>query len=166
MRAVQLKRLNALKKPRARQIFFRLLVSCLLAACLLAACSSPVTAPAAGETPSTAVQTSPESTPTPADVFVTKVWVSNENPGPDETVTIYGTLQRNGMYLNGVMMYATWPGPEDLHGLPNCSIDVIYQRGICNTKAGNYPSGVYVPIDISFVFRGKTYTGKTGFTPK
>jgi hypothetical protein len=149
-----------LKKTWVRQVFFWL-----LAGWLLAACSSPAALPAV-VTPAAAAQVSPESMPTPADVFAVKVWVSNENPRPDETVIIYGTLRRNGLYLNGLMMYATWPGPEDLHGMPNCSIDVIYQRGVCTTYAGNFPSGVYVPIDISFVFRGKTYTGQTGFTPK
>jgi hypothetical protein len=117
-------------------------------------------------TPAAEALPSAEITPTPTDVFIVDVWVSNPDPAPTETVIILGTLRRNGLYLNHVTMNATWPDEDNPRNMPNCTVQVLYQRGVCSTLAGKYPPGVYVPIDISFTFRGKTYTGTTGFTPK
>jgi hypothetical protein len=63
-------------------------------------------------------------------------------------------------------MTATWPDSKLERGVPNCHVQVIYQRGICITEASKYPVGVFVPVTVRFEYRGGTYSAQTGFTPQ
>ncbi len=130
---------------------------------LLTACSVSGTVPETQASPAPSAVPSP----TPEDIYEVQVWVDNPNPARDETVTISGSLIKNGVYLSQMLrMEAWWPEEGQDRGVPNCFSMVIYQRGICTLEAKDYPSGVYVPVTVELEYNGKTYTGTTGFTPK
>ena len=108
------------------------------------------------------------STPTTKseDTFQVYAWVGNPDPAQDDKVILSGSLIKNGVYLGGMAMQATWPDETHERGVPNCSVQVIYQRGICIIDASRYPPDVYVPITVTFGYRDQTYIGHTGFTPR
>jgi hypothetical protein len=127
----------------------------------LAACAQPTALrTTAGEA---STQPAAPPTPTPSDQFVVTAWVDNPYPKSGERINISGSLQKNGTYLGGMMMSAYWPDEDD-DRLPDCHIQVIYQRGICIVYAENFPVGEYTPIKISFDYFGQVFTGETGFT--
>jgi hypothetical protein len=131
----------------------------LLACLLLASCGAqPPTPPGKTATPAASA--------TPADKFEVYAWVDKPTPAKDERVIISGSLKKNGVYLGGMAMTAIWPDSTLERGVPNCHVQVIYQRGICITEADKYPSGVYVPVTVKFEYRGGTYTAQTGFKPQ
>lgn len=143
-----------------RHASFLILVCLALTACL------PKASPAPGLQASPTPSTAPLSSPTPGDVFEVEAWVDNPTPARDERITASGSLIKNGVYLGGMMMRGTWPEEDQERGVPNCFVLVIYQRGVCTIEVKDYPSGVYVPITVSFEYNSKTYTGQTGFTPR
>jgi hypothetical protein len=110
------------------------------------------------------VTLAPASTST--DRFEVEAWVDKPAPARDERVTVSGSLIKNGVYLGGIMMQATWPEAAQERGVPNCYVLVIYQRGVCTIEAGSYPSGEFVPVTITFEYKGIQYSGQTGFTPR
>ena len=93
-------------------------------------------------------------------------WVNNPEPARGEQVIVYGSLIKNGVLLGGIMMQGTWEDASHTPGTPNCFVLVTYGRGVCVIETANFPPGVYVPVQIKFVYRGETYTGSTGFTPR
>lgn len=132
---------------------------------LLAACSSGAVVPTEQPvTPSPQAASSLSSAY--EEVFEVRAWVNKPNPERDERVTLHGSLIKNGVYLGGMAMQAVWPEEGQERGVPNCSVQVIYQAGVCAIEAADYPSGVYVPITVIFNYRGERYTAETGFTPK
>jgi hypothetical protein len=131
--------------------------------CALAACSTatvePVSAP---------LLTQPLRLEEPAaevGEFTVEAWVDNPEPSSGERINISGSLRRNGLYLGGMMMSGFWPDEDD-DRLPDCHIQVIYQRGICTVYADDFPVGEYIPVKVSFEYFGNTYSGETGFTRK
>jgi hypothetical protein len=108
----------------------------------------------------------PQPTNTPADAFEVKAWVDKPNPTQEERVTLHGSLIKNGVFLGGMMMSATWPDPDHERGVPNCTSLVTYGAGKCAIEANKFPQGQFVPITVSFDYQGKRYTGQTGFTPR
>jgi hypothetical protein len=128
---------------------------------LFAACSSSPVLTAEPDTSKVTLEPAP--TPTSSDIFRLEAWVDNPNPKSGERINISGSLIKNGVYLGGMMMSAYWPDEDD-DRLPDCHIQVIYQRGICTVYADNFPVGEYTPVKISFDYFGQTFTGETGFT--
>jgi hypothetical protein len=92
--------------------------------------------------------------------------VNNPEPERGEQVIVYGSLIKYGVLLGGIMMQGTWADESHKPGTPNCFVLVTYGRGVCVVETGQYSAGVYVPINIRFDYRNKTYTGSTGFTPR
>lgn len=136
----------------------RIILLALTLICLVA-CAGP----AAPTAPPTAL---PTVTPATDDVFEVFAWVDKPTPARDERVTISGSLVKNGVYLGGIMMRADWPREGQERGVPNCFVQMIYQRGVCVAEASDYPSGVYVPVTVTIEYRGVIYTAETGFTPQ
>jgi len=124
--------------------------------------------PKAVPTPQQAVQTIQAAaiTQTTEDVFEVTAWVDNPSPEQGDRIMLSGSLIKNGTYLGGMMMTASWPDQDQELGVPNCKVLVIYARGICTIEVSNYPSGVAVPITVSFPYKGHYYTGTASFTPK
>lgn len=133
---------------------------------ILAACT-PQAAPSLSDAgqPAPAELAQPESGPSPisTDVFQVTAWVDNPSPKAGERINISGSLIKNGVYLGGMMMAAYWPDEDD-DRLVDCTIQVIYQRGICIVYADDFPVGEYTPVRVSFEYFGQTFTGETGFT--
>ena len=100
------------------------------------------------------------------DEFEVKAWVDNPNPEREDQIMVSGSLIKNGTYLGGMMMTASWPDENQEPGVPNCKVLVIYARGICSIDVSDYPSGIAVPITVSFPYAGHFYTGTTSFTPR
>jgi hypothetical protein len=99
-------------------------------------------------------------------MFEVIAWISDTNPQPGERVILYGHLLKEGVYLGGMAMHAIWPDEDHERGVPNCSVLVTYGRGVCIVETEGFPSGVYVPITVSFEYLGNIYSGQTGFTPE
>ncbi|MDD5468822.1 MAG: hypothetical protein PHS96_13550 [Anaerolineales bacterium] len=137
----------------------------ILSIILLSACLPSASAPSGSPTPS-----NPQVIPTPSfargDTFEVEAWVDNPEPAQGERVMLSGSLIKNGVYLGGFMMQATWPDETHQRGVPNCTVLVIYQRGVCPIDTSSLPRGVFVPITIKFEYSGATYGGQTGFTPQ
>lgn len=131
----------------------------LLACLLLASCGRQSSTPPEKTA-------APAASATPADKFEVYAWVDKPKPAQDERVIISGSLKKNGVFLGGMAMTATWPDSSLERGVPNCHVQVIYQRGICITEASKYPGGVFVPVTVKFEYRGGVYTAETGFTPQ
>jgi hypothetical protein len=131
--------------------------------CALTACASPrVEAPV--PTPASQIQLLPAvDSPANQDVFEVEAWVDNPTPSAGERINISGSLKKNGVYVGGMMMSGFWPDEDD-DRLPDCHIQVIYQRGICIVYADNFPVGEYTPVRVSFDYFGQTFSGETGFT--
>jgi hypothetical protein len=120
----------------------------------------------ASATPEPAPQPLPTPSATPEDIFQVVAWMDNPEPEHNERVILSGSLIKNGVYLGGMAMHAMWPDGTQERGVPNCSVQVIYQRGVCTIDASKYPVDVYVPITITFEYRDQIYIGHTGFTPR
>lgn len=108
------------------------------------------------------IETSPKS----GDIFEVEAWVNKPSPRPDEQVTIYGSLLKNGVRLGGIMMQARWSERALATGLPDCFVLVIYGSGVCVAAAKDFPPGKFVPVTILFEYEDHVFTGKTGFTPR
>ncbi len=141
-----------------------LLITCLVLC--LAACSAQAGAVPAEQD---AVPVSQPGAPAPsqqADTFEVVAWVDNPTPAQGEQVNLSGSLIKNGVYLGGMMMQATWPDKTQERGMPNCNVLVIYQRGVCIIETEGFTAGEYVPVTVKFVYKDQTYTGQTSFTLK
>ena len=132
---------------------------------ILAGCSSKATSATIDPTPTREVEVVPTAG-TFEDVFEVKAWVDNPNPERDDQILLSGSLIKNGTYLGGMMMTASWPDEGQERGVPNCKVLVIYARGVCAIDVSNFPSGVTVPITVSFPYAGHFYLGTTSFTPR
>jgi hypothetical protein len=141
------------------------LIFCYLACCMLVSCSTSLaTSSSPDQLP--VVQVTPTSSPTIADSFYVDVWVNNPTPSQNDKVILFGMLNKNGVFLSGIMMEATWPDENQSRGIPNCYIQLSYARGVCIIDAGKFPSGKYVPVQVLFEYEGQRFTGESGFTPK
>lgn len=90
-------------------------------------------------------------------------WFDNPNPPMGSNVTLSASLLKNGLWTGGMQMYAHWvQGGE----LKECSVLVIYQRGICTIPVEGFEPGVYVPVTYTFHYGGRDFTGYAGFTPR
>lgn len=121
-------------------------------------------------TPAPSPTTIPELTPmpsaTPPDKFEVKAWVDNPTPSQNSLVNVWGSLIKNGVHLGGIMMRATWSDKTGKGGTSSCDVLVIYGAGVCAVHVKDYPPGVFVPITVTFDYRGVRYTAHTGFTPQ
>lgn len=135
----------------------------LLACVLLVACAPPSPA---SPTATTAVEVATAQLSSAEDTFAVSAWVDNPAPKRGDKVILLGNLKKNGVFLGGIMMKATWPDESQPRGMPNCYVMVNYQRGVCVIDAGKYPVGEFVPIEITFDYRGRRFTAQTGFTPQ
>lgn len=140
---------------------YALLVSCSANPALPKSLAMPVTL-----SPTPEIQLTPAPSPTSADAFRVVAWVNEPTPARESKVILLGSLIKNGVYLGGIMMGATWPDKEQPRGSPNCYVMVLYQRGVCTIDVSQYPPGEYVPIQISFEYQGLKFYGQTGFTPR
>jgi hypothetical protein len=128
--------------------------------CVLLAGCFPKTPP-----PSAVVSTILPAKPASNDFIRVKAWADNPTPKSGERVIVYGSLIKRTVWLGGIMMQASWADPSHIPGTPNCFVLVTYGRGVCVIETAGFTPGVYVPVQIKFVYRGETYTGSTGFTP-
>jgi hypothetical protein len=129
------------------------------------ACS--VKNPSPGGLPTMPVQqVSTTQSPTPQDTFWTKVWVDEPTPPLNSRIIVFGSLNRNGVYMGGIMMQATWPDETHERGVPNCISLVNYGSGKCIIDVSRFPPGKYVPVTITLNYRGMVFTAQTGFTPQ
>ncbi len=111
------------------------------------------------------VQVTQTPIPVLANVFKVEAWVDHPTPGEDQRVIVYGSLLKYHTRLGGIMMRATWPDKDHPLGTPNCFVLVTYGRGVCTIDTSRLPSGVYVPVTVSFDYGNQRYSGQTGFTP-
>lgn len=132
---------------------------------ILSGCSSKGTPAVIEPTSTSGVEVVPTAKAY-VDVFEVKAWVDNPNPEREDQIMLSGSLIKNGTYLGGMMMTASWPEQDQELGVPNCKVLVIYARGICTIDVSDYPSGETVPITVTFPYAGHLYTGTTSFTPK
>ncbi len=143
----------------------RLIAYLVVVLSILSGCSSKP-----GDTPTPQAAPSPTSDQAFAeqqeDTFEVVAWVDNPTPAKGEIVNLSGSLIKNGVYLGGMMMYATWPDKDQERGVPNCKVLVIYQRGVCMIKTDDFTSGEYVPVKVKFIYNDRSYSGETGFTIK
>ena len=131
----------------------------------LVSCTSSVIPSEAPATSLPAIQT-PEPFLLPTPTFEVVAWVDDPNPQIGSRVMLYGSLIKNGVYLGGMAMRATWPDEDQERGVPNCSVQVIYESGVCIIETEGFQQGVFVPITVTFEYLGKIYRGQTGFTPR
>ncbi len=103
---------------------------------------------------------------TAGDKFKVKAWVDGRTPAQNSQVIVFGSLIKNGVHLGGIMMHATWPDVSGKSGTSSCDVLVIYGKGVCSLRVRDYVPGVFVPITVTFDYRGARYTGHTGFTPQ
>ena len=141
-------------KSALKHALFTLFISLVLVSC------------SASATPELAPQPLPTPSAAPEDIFQVVAWMDNPEPEHNERVILSGSLIKNGVYLGGMAMYAMWPDETQERGVPNCSVQVIYQRGVCTIDASKYLVDVYVPITVTFEYRDQIYIGHTGFTPR
>lgn len=107
----------------------------------------------------------PTPVPTPADRFEVKAWVSESNPEPGKNVILSGSLIKNGVYLNGIMMSGYWQQPGENSPSLHCYEMTLYQRGRCNILVEGFSENVFVPLKIQFIYDNRLFTAETGFTP-
>lgn len=81
-------------------------------------------------------------------------------------IIIYGSLIKNSVRLGGVVMRARWSQAGYPDGVRSCFAQTNYGRALCVLDAADFPSGVRVPVTMTFDYGGQTYTGKTAFTPR
>lgn len=125
----------------------------------ITACSTP-------QTQSAPATTSPTPMPTSVDRFEVKAWVNEPDPKFGQVVGLMGSLIKNGVYLNGIMMSGYWQQPgEDAPSL-HCYDMATYQRGKCNIIVEGFPENEYVPLKIRFIYNDMLFTAETGFTPR
>lgn len=105
--------------------------------------------------------------PTEPELFQVKAWVDNPTPSLDSRIVVRGSLiQYGNYYVGGIMMSGFWPDETIERGLPNCFTLVTYGTGKCVIDVSRFPPGEFVPVTVSFDYRGKIYTAQTGFTPQ
>jgi hypothetical protein len=153
--------------PRSSQF-----VACLaLIVCtLLAACSAVPTLDALqasqqiGQVAVVSPQAGSVSAEELVDIFKVNAYVDKPTPAQGEMVILIGNLQKNDIILGGIMMEASWPGEAQQRKMPSCTVQVIYQRGVCHIDTKDYAVGESVPITLKFRYNDKTYLGELSFT--
>lgn len=144
-----------------KALFYGLIACAVIVSCL------PMPQEPADTNPSTGkIASTPEDLNTPADKFSATAWMSDPNPPRDSRVILFGRLNKNGVFLNGIMMRAYWQDAETVKDTPNCYVMVNYQRGVCTINVSKFPAGTYVPIRIEIEYKGIRYAAQTGFTPR
>jgi len=111
-------------------------------------------------------QNTPVQIPMRTPTFEVVAWVDDPNPKLGSRVMLYGSLIKDGVYLGGMAMRATWPDENQERGVPNCSVQVIYGSGVCIVETEGFQPDVFVPIKVAFEYQGKIYRGQTGITPR
>jgi hypothetical protein len=107
-----------------------------------------------------------EPLPTAEDIYQVKAWVINPTPPQNSLIVVRGSLMKNGAFLGGIMMQASWLDDKNAPGMPNCTSLVTYGTGKCIIDTGDFPVGKYVPITVTFDYNGKKFIAQTGFTPR
>lgn len=124
----------------------------------ITACSTP-------QTQSAPATTSPTPMPTSVDRFEVKAWVNEPNPKLGQVLVLSGSLIKNGVYLNGLMMSGFWQETDEETPSQHCYEFVNYQRGKCNIIVEGFTEGEFVPLKIKIIYQGMSFTAETGFTP-
>ncbi len=114
---------------------------------------------------------SPLATPLPSPTSPAKekctidAWVSNEEPDPDEELSVFAELLCDNVGVGGAPMQTKW-NFED--GAQSCDEGTTDEDGFvsCTLNIGAAKSGYYVRIDITITWQGQAYTATSGFTPK
>jgi len=104
-------------------------------------------------------------TPTSTDTYEVKAWVDKTDPILGQDMLLSGSLIKNGVYLNGIMMSGYWQKPGEDAPTQHCYELVLYQRGKCNIIVEGFPDGIFVPLKIEIKYNGMSFTAETGFTP-
>ncbi len=105
-------------------------------------------------------------TPVSSDSYEVRAWVDQTEPSPGQVVVLSGSLIKNGVYLNGLMMAGFWQAAGEESPSQHCYEFVNYQRGKCNIIVEGFPAGVFVPLTIEIKYQGMSFTAETGFTPR
>jgi hypothetical protein len=138
----------------------------LLVCALQTSCSSNVIPSPEPTTVPVIPQNTPVQTPIRTPTFEVVAWVDDPNPQVGSRIMLYGSLIKDGVYLGGMAMRATWPDEKQERGIPNCSVQVIYGSGVCIVETEGFQPDVFVPITVAFEYHGMIYSGQTGFTPR
>ncbi len=131
----------------------------LLASCSMAQKPAPTHSPS---TPTVLMLTTPAKT----DSYEVRAWVDKPEPVPGQMLVLSGSLIKNGVHLNGLMMGGFWQRSGEATASQHCYEFVNYQRGKCNIQVDDFPLDIYVPITIRIYYQGIPYTAETGFTPR
>ena len=108
----------------------------------------------------------PSITLTPTDRYEVKARVDQKEPKPGQVVRMTGSLIKNGVYLNGIMMSGYWQQPDEDSPSQHCYELSIYQRGQCIIIVEGFPKDVFVPLQVKFIYNGLAFIAETGFTPR
>ena len=110
------------------------------------------------------VTNTPVPTPTPQTVVKASAWVSNEHPGQNSNVTVYGKLVISGLPIQGAAMNTTWNYKTTVS---SCSGSTGGDGvAACTRKISRATKGYTVRIGITFSHEGQTYSASTSFTPQ
>lgn len=108
----------------------------------------------------------PTQTLISTDRYEVKAWVDKKEPQTGQVVGLTGSLIKNGVYLNGIMMSGYWQQPGEDAPSQHCYDMSTYQRGKCIIIVEGFPEDVFVPLQVEFIYHGSTFTAETGFTPR
>ncbi len=128
----------------------------------------PTNTAVAADTPTTTSVPVATSTPVPpppseGPTEVT-AWVSNDHPGQNSNVTVFGKLVIGGKPIQGAVMQTAW----HYKSTTSTCEGVTGGDGVaaCERKIGRATKGYTVNIRVTFTHEGKTYQVSTAFTPQ
>ena len=98
--------------------------------------------------------------------FRVEVWVNQPRPERGEQVVLHGSLIKHGVRLGAMTMEGYWPDPEQVPGVPNCRVQVIYGSGVCRVDTSSFKSGQPVNLWVEFFYEGKIFRGSTQVIPQ
>ena len=92
--------------------------------------------------------------------------MNQPRPERGEQVVLHGSLIKHGVRLGAMTMEGYWPDPEQVPGVPNCRVQVIYGSGVCRVDTSSFKPGQPVNLGVEFFYEGKTFRGSTQVIPQ
>lgn len=100
----------------------------------------------------------PTSTPGPIEPFA---YMADPAPQQNGRDTVFGALQQNGQYLQGVHMHVNWYFP---YGIQSCDgVSTMPGPASCSLGVGPTPHLYTVEVQVLLTYRGVLYTAYTSF---
>lgn len=137
--------------------------------------SPPIITTVQAATPTGVVPPTPTIILTPAAAQITVVqkgdtvvqaWVSDPKPKLNTKVTVFGQLLVKGQPVNGAQFFTVWNYRTTKVGCDKIPVTGNDGLAACSRVVSDAGSNFEVKVDISFIYNGQTYTGKTSFTPQ